>query len=125
MNMIGIRIKQRRKELHLTQMQIKDKVGISSGNMSDLENGNATPSASTLILLSQVLMCSVDWILTGKTRCYENSDSRIAEIEKMFYELEEFDKNEVLQIVKMKYSRVKGDEKSYLSDQAKIDTEIA
>ena len=37
---IGIRIKDRRNELHLTQTDIKSKVGISSGNMSDIERGN-------------------------------------------------------------------------------------
>lgn len=40
---IGKRIKKRRKELHLTQTEIKEKTGISSGNMSDIERGNRLP----------------------------------------------------------------------------------
>lgn len=45
---IGKRIKKRRKELHLTQTEIKEKTGISSGNMSDIERGNRIPAATTL-----------------------------------------------------------------------------
>ena len=37
---IGTRIKERRKELKLTQLEIKERAGISSGNMSDIERGN-------------------------------------------------------------------------------------
>ena len=35
---IGKRIKERRKELHLTLADIKAKTGISTGNLSDIEN---------------------------------------------------------------------------------------
>ena len=62
---IGLRIKNRRKELHLTQTDIKAAVGISSGNMSEIENGNRLPAAVTLIQLADILKCSIDWILTG------------------------------------------------------------
>ena len=37
---IGKRIKEQRKKLGLTQTEIKSAVGISSGNLSDIENGN-------------------------------------------------------------------------------------
>lgn len=36
---IGTRIKQRRNELGLKQLQIKELTGISSGSLSDIENG--------------------------------------------------------------------------------------
>ena len=49
---IGTRIKQRRKELGLTQVQIHAKTGISSGNLSLIENGKTLPSSSALINLS-------------------------------------------------------------------------
>ena len=53
---IGKRIKKRRKELHLTQTEIKEKTGISSGNMSDIERGNRLPAATTLAQLSEILI---------------------------------------------------------------------
>lgn len=37
-NTIGQRIRQRRNQLGLKQMEVKNAVGVSSGNMSDLEN---------------------------------------------------------------------------------------
>lgn len=62
---IGERIKNRRKELNITQIQIQNATGISSGNMSGIESGKSLPSASALIELSKILNCSIDWILTG------------------------------------------------------------
>lgn len=59
---IGERIKNRRKELHLTQNDIKNTCGISSGSMSEIERGIRTPSIVIFHLLSQILDCSMDWV---------------------------------------------------------------
>lgn len=72
MKTIGTRIKQRRIELGLKQNEIKASVGISSGNLSDIENGNRAPSMITLYKLSQILNCSIDWIVTGNSPDKEN-----------------------------------------------------
>lgn len=64
---IGERIAARRKELGITGQQVKDSIGISTGNLSGIEKGSSLPSATALIGLSQILDCSIDWILTGKT----------------------------------------------------------
>jgi transcriptional regulator with XRE-family HTH domain len=71
---IGARIKLRRKELNLTQLTIKEKVGISSGNLSDIERGNRLPAAQTLVQLAKVLKCSVDYILTGESEDHMDID---------------------------------------------------
>ena len=71
-NMIGIRIKDRRKALKLTGAQIKEKTGISTGNLSDIENGRSLPSATAIVQLAQILECSTDYILLGKTLNSEN-----------------------------------------------------
>ena len=75
MNSIGSRIKERRKKLGLTLMQIKEITGISTGTMSDIENGNALPATPSLIKLSEALDCSIDWILTGISRSSETTNS--------------------------------------------------
>lgn len=72
MNTIGIRIKERRVELKLTQMQIHEATGISTGNLSDIERGRSLPSSSAVILLSDILNCTTDWLLKGDTRNYDN-----------------------------------------------------
>lgn len=85
--MIGERIKNRRKELHLTGKQIKDAVGISTGNLSDIENGKILPSSSALIGLSKVLECSCDYILLGKSHISESSsNSNIRDSERILLE---------------------------------------
>lgn len=108
MKTIGKRIKDRRKELHLTQTDIKSAVGISSGNISDIENGNRLPAALTLVQLSSVLQCSIDWMLTGISPTKENtSTSFFGESDETtllsgFRELEKEDKEELLEILQMK-----------------------
>lgn len=62
---IGLRIRQRRMELNITQQQIQAITSISTGNLSCIENGKYFPSATALLELSKTLHCSIDWILTG------------------------------------------------------------
>ncbi len=62
---ISFRLKQIRTQLGLTPKQIFEQTGISTGNLSELENGKYPPSAKTLILLSELYDVSIDWILQG------------------------------------------------------------
>ena len=107
---IGQRIKQRRTQLGLNQTEVKNAVGVSSGNMSDLENGNRLPSATTLIRLSQILHVSTDYILMGdspNTEYDSTSDMEESELLRLYRSLPAIDQEEVLAIVKLKYQRVK------------------
>ena len=114
--MIGERIKNRRKELHLTGKQIKDAVGISTGNLSDIENGKILPSSSALIGLSKVLECSCDYILLGKSHISESSsNSNIRDSERILLEqfrnLPDDDQEEILMMVQLKYNRTQKSKK--------------
>ncbi|MEF2968329.1 helix-turn-helix domain-containing protein [Paenibacillus sp. M1] len=66
MGTIGERIKGKRKELKLTLKDINKLTGISTGNMSDLENDKYAPSVANLLLISKALSVSIDWLVTGK-----------------------------------------------------------
>ena len=113
---LGKRIKNRRLELNLTQSDIKQKTGISTGNLSDIERGRSAPSASALCELSDVLECSVDYILFGKSR---NTDkSKLSDIHEQLtpvqelvlsslLELDPIDQEEILDIIEMKIRRKK------------------
>lgn len=110
---IGMRIKNRRKSLGITQIDVKTATGISSGNMSEIENGNRLPSAPALIQLANLLQCSVDWLLTGESPHQENFEffeigdpDEIALI-KGFRELPKDEQNELLEILEMKLRKVK------------------
>ena len=131
-NMIGKRIKERRNELHITQKQIKEATGISTGNLSEIENGHILPSSAALINLSRVLKCSVDYILFGETRIYEpskNSDIRNCvedDLLRYFRGISEDDQEEILLIAQLKYNRAQKarerDVKSSPSDTRKTET---
>lgn len=130
MRAIGERIKKRRKELQLTQLDIKEKAGISSGNMSDIERGNRLPAASTLVQLSEILNCSVDWILTGKSPKTEiDNHLDLTEMDQklldLFHSISEDDQEELILIAKMKLERIKNKEKSSLFIEKDIENEIA
>lgn len=71
---IGNRIRDRRKELGLTQTDIHEKCGIASGALSQMECGNRTPSALTLYKLSTALDCTTDWLITGFSMNPKNSE---------------------------------------------------
>ena len=107
---IGERIKQKRKELGLTQVQVREKTGISNGNLSQIENGLSLPSSGALVALSELLRVSIDWILTGKE--YSNSDIQNSisiradspdyDLLNGFRQLDPDDQDEVLEIIQIK-----------------------
>ena len=105
---IGKRIKQRRLELGYTQSFIYNKTGISTGNLSGIEKGSSAPSASALCELSQILECSVDYILFGNSSNIEESLSPLQEmILSSLKELDPLDQEEILDIIEMKIRRKK------------------
>lgn len=115
MNEIGERIRSRRNELDITQTQIYKEVGISSGNLSSIESGKVLPSSLTLIGLSKVLKCSIDWILTGYEYISESDffNNRENELISNFRKLSDADKQEILNIIE--YKIYKSKEKEILS----------
>lgn len=107
---IGQRIKERRKELHITQNEIQESCGISTGNLSGIETGRYLPSAVALIQLSQILKCSIDWMLTGKSSISENSisvDIKEKTLIEYFRQMTSEDQEELMMIGKMKANKGK------------------
>lgn len=72
---IGVRIRQRRKELKLTQKNIADYLQITPSSITQWELGISAPSGKNLINLGKVLDCDPEWILSG-----ENRDLSIANV---------------------------------------------
>lgn len=120
---IGNRIKQRRKELGLTQVQIHEATGISSGNLSLIENGKSLPSSSALVNLSNLLQCSIDYLLKGNSLNLEISGlsnfkevGDVSDIElsliKLFRQLDQNDQEEIIDVMELKIKRKDGRRKS-------------
>ncbi len=57
---IGIKIRQRRKDLGITQGQMADSLGVNPSHVSNIETGRAHPSLMALINIANRLKCSVD-----------------------------------------------------------------
>lgn len=66
MNSIGKRIRFARKINNLTLTDINKLTGLSTGNLSELENDKFLPSANALIQFKNIFNVSIDWILTGE-----------------------------------------------------------
>ncbi len=66
LKIIGNRIVNRRKKLHLTQEQIAEYMNVSIQMVSNLERGNKAIKIENLIKLCDILKTSADYILTGK-----------------------------------------------------------
>ena len=66
MDTIGQRIRYVRKMSKLSLTDIKEMTGLSTGNLSELENDKFAPSANALISLRKVFNVHIDWILTGE-----------------------------------------------------------
>lgn len=67
---IGTRIAQRRKELHMTQNQLAEKIDMSKNYISSIENGSSY-SLETFLMICDALDVTPDYILFGAIR---NSD---------------------------------------------------
>ena len=80
---IGKRLKLLRKNLNLTQKEFAASVGISQGNLSEMEKDKFSPSYDTLILITKQYKISADWILTGENVTYKNEFAGNPEIEEM------------------------------------------
>ncbi|RKI38598.1 XRE family transcriptional regulator [bacterium D16-51] len=62
---MGNRIKLRRKELHIMQYELAEKLDISNNHISSIENGKEKPSLDLFISLCEELHVTPDFLLLG------------------------------------------------------------
>lgn len=115
METIGERIRKLRKEKGITQTMVKEKTGISSGNMSEIENGRSLPSACALIELSRLFECTTDYILFGESQIVEittinndNQDAQEARLLAYYRAISKPEQDELVSIAKMKSDKELG-----------------
>ena len=124
---VGQRIKDRRKELNLTQTDVYHQTGIASGALSQIENGSRSPSIMIFYKLAVALDFSTDWLLTG-----ESSNSKISifseseeNIIKMYRELSDDDKDELFEILSLKLRKARRGKSRSEKSSASMTTEKA
>jgi len=66
-DIIGSRIKERRKKMHYTQLHLAQKISVSPQVISNWERGYTEPSAEDIARLSEVLSCPSDYLLGKST----------------------------------------------------------
>ena len=64
-NTIGERIAGLRKQKHLTQIQLAEKLHISDKAVSKWESNKSDPSLEMLIALSDYFKCTIDYLVKG------------------------------------------------------------
>lgn len=59
-----IRLKQAREKVGISQKEIADRIGVSTNTIQSWEK-DTYPKGDALVLLSEILDCSTDWLLKG------------------------------------------------------------
>ena len=104
---IGERIKHRRKELNLSQIDIYEKCDITSGSLSKIENGKTIPSILAFFKLSQSLNCDINWLLRGYSSHMHNLGfcKKDEEYLTVFHQLSDDDQDEIIEIINLKLNK--------------------
>lgn len=63
---IGLKIKERRKAVGITQEYIANVLEVNPSHISNIENGRANPSLTALVKIANILECSVDYFISGE-----------------------------------------------------------
>lgn len=128
METIGKRVRAARQELGLTMKQLHEQTGLSTGNISDIENDRNTPSVSSLVALGRALRRSLDWLLAGEEASARSNESPLTcdgvplsqmetDLLAMFRLLPPAHREEVFELVHFKYKReVEEKKRIYLLD---------
>ena len=129
MESIGDRIKERRKELQLTQTDIFDMCGVRSGALSRIENGTSVPSIILFYKIAEVLNCDMNWLVTGISSNMRSSvlSNYEEELLQGFRQLGSDDQDEIIGLLNLKLNRLKRDTEKLekLSDYGKLSDKLA
>ena len=63
---IGLKIKERRQGLELTQEYVANCLDVNPSHISNIECGRANPSLTALVKIANVLTCSVDYFISSE-----------------------------------------------------------
>ncbi|MGC4019299.1 MAG: helix-turn-helix transcriptional regulator [Muricomes sp.] len=67
---IGLKIKERRLTLGITQETIANQLEVNPSHISNIECGRANPSLTVLVKIANILHCSIDYFIS-KEYTYE------------------------------------------------------
>lgn len=76
------RLKELRKQAHLTQVELAKKLGIVQSSFADWERGKKKPTQENLVKIAQILNVSVDYLVGNSDE--ENTNKELEDIELLF-----------------------------------------
>lgn len=71
---IGMRIRNSRRQAHMTQEQLSERAGISLSFLGHIERGSRIASVETIIHLSDALSADIHYWLTGEDRIRDENE---------------------------------------------------
>ena len=80
---IGSRIKERREELKITQVELSKMVGVSKGSIGNYESGVSAPNEKILYKLFSALKCDANYLYQDDLQVISNENEfKISVLEK-------------------------------------------
>ena len=76
------RLKELRKQAHLTQVGLAGKLGVVQSSYADWERGKKKPTQENLVKIAQILNVSVDYLVGNSDE--ENTNKELEDIELLF-----------------------------------------
>ncbi len=107
------RIKQRRRELKMTQTELAQAANLTPAAISQFESGTRKPSFNTLSSLSDALKVTTDYLLGKKERGYEDlmADPRLNVMFRGMMNFKERDKETLYEFYKFLKSQAESEKK--------------
>ena len=99
---IGMKIKERRQAVGITQEYIADKLEVNPSHISNIECGRANPSLTAIVKIANILCCSVDFFISGEYTYEIDRDKEKTLDDRIMDKLKYCDadkKNRVLQMI--------------------------
>lgn len=113
---IGSRIKERREELKITQVELSKMVGVSKGSIGNYESGVSAPNEKILYKLFSALKCDANYLYQDDLQVISNENElKISVLEKnhikKYRTLDEYGKKAVDDLLDNEYERCQEENK--------------
>lgn len=104
---IGSQIKEVRKLNELSQVEFAAKIGVSQGNLSEIETGRLFPSLDTIIKIVDTFNLDINWLIkNGETQlnaiCLNQKEEKLIHV---YRQLQNVAKDEVFDFIQLKLKR--------------------
>ena len=98
---IGLKIKERRQQLRITQEHIANVLDVNPSHISNIECGRANPSLTALVKIANILECSVDYFISGEYTYKINKEKEKTLDDKIMDKLKYCDSDKKTKVLKM------------------------